>query len=211
MANKVQLRRDTYANWASTNPVLANGEQSLETNTGLVKIGDGTTAYTSVKYQLLNTYRQTADGTAIGPTIADYFTTAAFTMAAGGIYEIEYDIYFTKTTAGTVTFTLTTAQTPVNVVASYVGTAVGGNATVGTAQTAAVTGGATTTTALPATGSLTTGVNHHYIIKAVVEGNATTAGTVKLQVTSSAGTTTTLRGSSYTIRQLPSANIGAFA
>lgn len=211
MASKVQLRRDTYANWASANPTLANGEQALETDTGLVKVGDGSTAYTSSKYQLLNTYRLTANGSAIGSAIADYFPSAAYTMAANGAYEIEYELYFTKTTNGTVTFTITTAQTPVNVVAYYVGTPAGGLGTQAGQIGAAVVGGNTTTTALPATVSLNTGTNHHYTVKVLVEGNATTAGTIKLQATESAGTITPLRGSSYTVRQLPAANIGAFA
>jgi uncharacterized repeat protein (TIGR02059 family) len=42
---RIQLRRDTAANWASNNPVLAQGEPSLETDTGIEKIGDGVTAY----------------------------------------------------------------------------------------------------------------------------------------------------------------------
>lgn len=212
MASKVQLRRDTYSNWASANPTLSAGEQSLETDTGLVKIGDGSTAYTSRDYQLLNTYRLTANGSAIGSTSAtDYFTNAAYTMAVGGIYEIEWDLYFTKTTTNPVVFTVTCGQTPVNVSAHYIGTPTGGIGTVGSAVTAAAIG-ATTTTALPTTGSLTTGVNHHFVVKAVVEGNATTAGTVKLQFTcTTSGTITPLRNSSYTVRRLPAANIGAFA
>lgn len=207
------IRRNTYAAWAAANPTLPAGEQALETDTGLTKIGNGTTAYTSQPYQLLNTYRLTGNGSAIGSTSAtDYFTSAAFTMAAGGIYEIEWDLYFTKTTTNPVVFTVTTGQTPVNVVAHYVGTPTGGIGTVGSAVTAAAVGGTTTTTALPTTGSLTTGVNHHFVVKALVEGNATTAGIVKLQFTcTTSGTITPLRGSNYTVRQLPAANIGAFA
>jgi len=41
MANKIQLRRDTAANWTAANPVLAQGEPGAETDTGTVKIGDG--------------------------------------------------------------------------------------------------------------------------------------------------------------------------
>ena len=46
----IKVRRDTAANWASTNPVLAAGEHGFETNTGKFKIGDGTTAYISLDY-----------------------------------------------------------------------------------------------------------------------------------------------------------------
>jgi hypothetical protein len=46
----IKLRRDTAANWASTNPTLAAGEQGYETDTGLSKIGDGTTAWDALSY-----------------------------------------------------------------------------------------------------------------------------------------------------------------
>ena len=209
MPSKVQLRRDTYSNWASNNPTLADGEQAYETNTGLVKVGNGSTAYTSLPYFGPDVYRLTADRTAIGATIADYFASAAYTVLAASYYLAEWDLFFTKTTAGTVTFTITSSQTPVNIVASYNGGPITGIATAGAPITAAIA--ATTSGVLPATSSLTTAVNHHFIIRAVVETNATTAGTLKLQVTESAGTVTPLRGSTVTMRQLPNANYGAFA
>ena len=50
MADQIQLRRDTAANWTSANPTLASGEFGLETNTDQFKVGDGTTAWTSLGY-----------------------------------------------------------------------------------------------------------------------------------------------------------------
>lgn len=50
MANKIQIRRDTAANWTSVNPVLAQGEEGWETDTGKMKIGDGGTSWTSLGY-----------------------------------------------------------------------------------------------------------------------------------------------------------------
>jgi hypothetical protein len=47
----IQLRRDTAANWTSTNPTLAAGEMGLETDTNLFKIGDGSTAWSALVYQ----------------------------------------------------------------------------------------------------------------------------------------------------------------
>lgn len=47
---RIQNRRDTAANWTSTNPVLSSGEIGVETNTGKFKIGDGSTAWTSLLY-----------------------------------------------------------------------------------------------------------------------------------------------------------------
>lgn len=50
MADRIQIRRDLAANWTSANPVLAQGELGAETDTLKVKIGDGTTAWTSLAY-----------------------------------------------------------------------------------------------------------------------------------------------------------------
>ncbi len=46
----IQLRNDTAANWASSNPVLALGEMGLETDTNKFKFGDGSTAWNSLPY-----------------------------------------------------------------------------------------------------------------------------------------------------------------
>lgn len=46
------MRNDTAANWASKNPVLTLGELGVETDTRKFKIGDGNTAYNSLKYGL---------------------------------------------------------------------------------------------------------------------------------------------------------------
>lgn len=50
MAIQVQIRRDTAANWTSNNPTLAQGEWGYETDTTKLKIGDGSTAWTSLGY-----------------------------------------------------------------------------------------------------------------------------------------------------------------
>jgi len=47
---QIQLRRDVAADWTSANPVLADGEMGLETDTNKFKIGDGTTAWSSLPY-----------------------------------------------------------------------------------------------------------------------------------------------------------------
>lgn len=50
MADKIQLRRDLAANWTSNNPVLAQGEEGYELDTGRRKVGDGATAWTGLPY-----------------------------------------------------------------------------------------------------------------------------------------------------------------
>ena len=47
---KIQIRRDTAANWTSADPTLSSGEIGFETDTGQIKIGDGATAWTSLAY-----------------------------------------------------------------------------------------------------------------------------------------------------------------
>lgn len=50
MASQIQLRRDTAANWTSANPVLAQGEFGIESNTLKAKLGNGSTAWNSLAY-----------------------------------------------------------------------------------------------------------------------------------------------------------------
>lgn len=47
---RLQVRRGTASTWTSTNPTLYAGEIGFETDTGRIKIGDGTTAWTSLDY-----------------------------------------------------------------------------------------------------------------------------------------------------------------
>lgn len=54
MSVVIQFRRDISANWASVNPVLAQGELGLVTDTGQYKIGDGSTAWNSLTYSELS-------------------------------------------------------------------------------------------------------------------------------------------------------------
>lgn len=64
MAVQIQFRRGTAAQWTSANTVLAEGEMGIETDTSKYKIGDGTTAWTSLSYSSL-------PSTAIDPAIFD--------------------------------------------------------------------------------------------------------------------------------------------
>lgn len=46
----LQVRHDEAADWTARNPVLARGEYGLESDTFLIKIGDGTTAWNNLRY-----------------------------------------------------------------------------------------------------------------------------------------------------------------
>ena len=48
MAIRIQLRRDTAANWVSSNPTLRAGEVGIETDTLKFKIGNGSSTWTQI-------------------------------------------------------------------------------------------------------------------------------------------------------------------
>jgi hypothetical protein len=50
VVTQIQIRRGTAAQWTSTNPVLAAGEQGFESDTLKLKIGNGSTAWNSLNY-----------------------------------------------------------------------------------------------------------------------------------------------------------------
>ena len=50
MPTRIQVRRGTAAEWTAANPTLASGEIGYETDTGLTKIGNGSTAWTTLTY-----------------------------------------------------------------------------------------------------------------------------------------------------------------
>lgn len=52
MTVKIQIRRDTSANWSLNNPTLEAGEPGLETDTKRVKYGDGATTWNNLTYAL---------------------------------------------------------------------------------------------------------------------------------------------------------------
>jgi hypothetical protein len=67
MASQIQLRRGKAAFWTDENPVLHHGEPGYETDTGMLKIGDGETFWRELPYFTgLNLDPGTDDATAIG-------------------------------------------------------------------------------------------------------------------------------------------------
>lgn len=83
MPFRLQQRRDTAANWTSNNPTLAAGEFAVETDTKKFKIGDGTTAWTSLTYAGGGTITSLVAGTGLtGGTITATGTVALDTTSA---------------------------------------------------------------------------------------------------------------------------------
>jgi len=50
MTSVIQIKRGTASSWTSANTVLAAGEVGFETDTKKMKVGDGSTAWTSLTY-----------------------------------------------------------------------------------------------------------------------------------------------------------------
>ena len=68
MAVIIQIRRGPAADWTSANPILAEGEMGVETDTLKVKIGDGSTVWTSLPYFTQGAKGDTGATGATGPT-----------------------------------------------------------------------------------------------------------------------------------------------
>lgn len=159
----------------------------------------------------INIFRLTANGTAFGPAIGNFFgANSAINLVGGGVYEIEAHCYFTKTTAGTVTVTATTSLAPVNLNGVIVIGAIAGGTAVGAANQIALFASAATANAFAVTGTLATGVNHYMKISLILDANAS-ASNLRINFTSSTGTVTPLRNSYYKVTRLPAGNSGSFA
>ena len=52
MSQIIQIRRGTASQWTSADPTLSIGEFGYETDTGLLKIGDGSTSWASLQYTI---------------------------------------------------------------------------------------------------------------------------------------------------------------
>ena len=77
MAIRIQLRRDTAANWTSSNPVLRAGELGIETDTLKFKIGNGSSTWT----QITNYANVTSTG--LANSLNDYILAADQGNAGG--------------------------------------------------------------------------------------------------------------------------------
>jgi hypothetical protein len=209
----------TNAGTNSTPPILIPTGTNLATASAGAIEYDGSTLYattntTSGRGEIPNTYiyRYTSSGSALGPTITDYFpANSSINLEANSFYDIECVAYFQKTTNGTVTWTWLASSAPSLMRSYYVGTAVAGFTTTAV-TTAPVTAHAiiqsNTTLAHAATGTLTAPNYHLFNFKVIVFTNAAT--NIRLRVTTSAGSVTPQPGSYYIVKKL-SSTTGNFA
>jgi len=77
---QIQLRRGTASAWTAANPTLAIGEFAVETDTDKYKIGDGSTAWTSLGYSSL-------PSNAIASTGGTFTGTVTFDGASPIVFE----------------------------------------------------------------------------------------------------------------------------
>ena len=99
VVTQVQVRRGTAAQWTSANPTLAAGEWGLETDTLKTKIGNGSTAWTSLAYQGAGTVTSITAGTGL----------SGGTITASGTIAIDSTV---ATLTGTQTLTNKTLTDP---------------------------------------------------------------------------------------------------
>jgi len=88
MGIRFQQKRDTAANWTTNDPVLMAGEWGYERDTGKNKIGDGSTAWTSLLYA--GSGGSSGTGIVSNPGSGEYRVTGIRLSAAGAII-ISYD------------------------------------------------------------------------------------------------------------------------
>lgn len=100
VVTQIQVRRGTAAQWTSTNPTLSSGEFGYETDTGKIKIGDGSTVWASLGY--------TGSGTVTSITAGTGLSGGAITTS--GTIAIDSTV---ATLTGTQTLTNKTLTTPI--------------------------------------------------------------------------------------------------
>jgi hypothetical protein len=95
MAQQIQFRNDTAANWASANPILAIGEMGIELDTDQFKIGDGVATWNSLPYGGIQGDAGQFTISAVNPPAGAQTGDAWFNSASGQIY-IYFDGYWVE-------------------------------------------------------------------------------------------------------------------
>ena len=132
MASIIQIRRDTSANWTSANPVLAQGELGVETNTSKIKIGDGSTAWSSLSYLINTSGYATLTGveTLTNKTITSVVLNQTKIAVAASDIDLATGNYFSKTISGSTTFTVSNTPTTGTAASFILDLTNGGSATI---------------------------------------------------------------------------------
>ena len=185
VVTQIQTRRGTAAQWTSANPTLAAGEWGYETDTGKVKIGNGSTAWSSLAYNGSGTVTSIVAGTGL----------SGGTITGSGTIAID--------TATTVD--LSTAQTLTNKTLTAPIVNLGFNAQTGTTYTFALTDNGKLVTASNAsaqTYSIPTNATTAFPIGTQINIIQIGAGQVTIQAASSGTTTVSSTGATATAPKL---------
>lgn len=196
MATQLQVRNDTAANWTSANPTLLAGEIGFETSTNNFKIGNGTSAWTSLPYGnsseaivVLNT-AYTLTNTTAAQKLFNNSTNGAVTLPVGTFqFECFYSLSSMSASNGSFGFALAGTATYTQ---SWWSIAQKGTATLATATATQSTYNTAANTTL-ATASLNT-VGYAWIRGTL---NITVAGTVIPQVSLGVGAAAVVGVGSY--------------
>ena len=95
-AVKIRIRRDTTANWASANPVLALGEIAADMDLHRMKVGNGTSNWSSLPWydgDIINDFTSTRTDASLsaakGKELWDKISTVENAVASGGTVIID--------------------------------------------------------------------------------------------------------------------------
>jgi hypothetical protein len=145
----------------------------------------------------VNSFRFTSNRNIQSPGTGstNYFDPGLIPLTGNGVYEVDFDLYFTKGTTGITTFTLSTPSAPTNISAVLTSTPATGVSTniPSSPQFVSVVGGSTTSTSLALTLNAAT---HYTKISVFVENSTGNTNTLTLNTTNT-GTITPLRGSRW--------------
>lgn len=83
VVTQIQVRRGTASQWTSANPTLAAGEWGLETDTLKTKIGNGSTAWTSLAYATGSV--SISNVTGLGTGVATFLATPSSSNLAAAV------------------------------------------------------------------------------------------------------------------------------
>ena len=185
VVTQIQARRGTAAQWTSANPTLAAGEWGYETDTGKVKIGNGSTVWNSLGYTGVGDIEGVTAGTGISGG------------GTSGTVTVSIDT--------SVTADLTTAQTLTNKTLTAPVINLGFNAQTGTTYTFALTDNGKLVTASNAsaqTYSIPTNATTAFPTGTQINIIQIGAGQVTIQAASSGTTTVSSTGATATAPKL---------
>ncbi len=83
MAYRIVLRQDIAENWVSNDPTLLSGEFGFETDTNLLKLGNGIDPWTTLAYWEAN-----VDFTALASSIIPFASGTGGTGGTAGLYDL---------------------------------------------------------------------------------------------------------------------------